>query len=155
MYSDNDLPAGIPGIRFRLALARERLRSKRGGRKVTQSEIAAAVGVSDGLVGHWETGVQVPDLAMIERLARVLEVSEAWLFPGTGPIGPQRPPESDAEFEARTGVAPRARAPQLRVAESPSAYALEQIAAEEERPASELIGKKKPAKKASRKKRAG
>ena len=60
-------------------------------RKMTQQQLADAVGVSRPSVTHWETG----DSRMLEgdnlvRAARALGVATEWLLYGTGP-GPGEP----------------------------------------------------------------
>lgn len=48
------------------------LRKKKG---LTQKELAAKLTISDKAVSKWETGVSIPDVAMLVPLAEVLEVS--------------------------------------------------------------------------------
>lgn len=81
---------GIAGIAARLFRARKLLSADRG-RAVTQAQIAASVGVTEGQVGHWEKGRQVPDLPTIEKLAAALSVSPVWLSYGVGPMEPTTP----------------------------------------------------------------
>lgn len=77
------LMAGSEGFGGRVLQARLSLGAKRG-RAVTQKEVAEWLGVRQGTVGRWEKAIKEPDLATIERLAQVLEVSAAWLAFGSG-----------------------------------------------------------------------
>jgi transcriptional regulator with XRE-family HTH domain len=99
---------GIAGIPRRLFAARSLLRARRGV-AVTQGMVAEIVGVTEGQVGHWERGRQLPDLPMLELLAAALEVSPVWLSYGVVPSGSSGPRRlSDEEIaEARARVAAR------------------------------------------------
>ena len=55
------------------------LREKKG---CTQRELAATLGVTDKAVSKWETGKGLPDIALIEPLAKALGVSVAELLSG-------------------------------------------------------------------------
>lgn len=47
--------------------------------KLTQTEVAARVGVSQGAVSDWESGKKIPRLPSALRLAAVLEIPvESW-----------------------------------------------------------------------------
>lgn len=61
--------------------AREGLRV--AGEKVTQDDLARAVGVKRNTVSRWENGAMVPsDPATLASLAEALEVSVEWLISG-------------------------------------------------------------------------
>lgn len=45
------------------------LRDLRASLNVPQQEVADAIGVSRGQIGHWETGKQVPSLEHLEKWA--------------------------------------------------------------------------------------
>jgi len=65
-----------------------RLRQVREDRGVSQLAVALAVGCTRAAISHWECGRQFPSLAMVQRLADALGVSEARLLsldttPGT------------------------------------------------------------------------
>lgn len=49
------------------------------GRVVTQGDIGKLLGVTGVTVGRWELGRKEPTLAMIVRLAKVLNVQPCWL----------------------------------------------------------------------------
>lgn len=66
------------GLRDRLRQARQELTPRRGG-YVSQETLAAEVGVSGVTLGNYESGTTEPSLEMIERLAKVLGVSPAFL----------------------------------------------------------------------------
>jgi transcriptional regulator with XRE-family HTH domain len=96
----------------RLRLARERLR--RQGRKLTQADLAAAVGVERNTVSRWENGGMLPkDPATIAALATALDVSVDWLITGSSLAQPPRKlREATTERYADPAVAelpPRAR----------------------------------------------
>lgn len=50
--------------------------------KLTQSQLAEKLCVSDKTVSKWETGRGLPDISMIEPLANVLKVSVPELLSG-------------------------------------------------------------------------
>lgn len=52
-----------------------RLRQLRVERQLTQAELARRLNVERSLVSNYEHGVSLPPLPMLEKLARVLEVS--------------------------------------------------------------------------------
>lgn len=55
------------------------LREKKG---ITQKELAEIISVSDKTVSKWETNKGLPDIGIIEELAKALKVSLAELFTG-------------------------------------------------------------------------
>ena len=55
------------------------LREKKG---ITQKELAEIICVSDKTVSKWETNKGLPDIGIIEELAKALRVSLAELFTG-------------------------------------------------------------------------
>lgn len=64
----------------RVREARQRIRTQAGGR-LTQSDLAVAVGVERNTVSRWEnSGVCPKDPQVIRRLASVLRVSMDWLL---------------------------------------------------------------------------
>lgn len=65
----------------RLRSARQRAQA--GGRKLTQTDLAKAVGVERNTVSRWENGGMVPkDPAIIASLAKLLDVTVDWLITG-------------------------------------------------------------------------
>lgn len=60
-------------------IAIKRLREKKG---LTQTELAALLGVSDKAVSKWETAKGLPDISLIEPLAQALSVSVMELMTG-------------------------------------------------------------------------
>jgi len=69
-----------PASGARIALARAAVR-------LTQEQLAAAIGRSQTQIGAYETGQSEPDLATFDALGRALNVSPAWLAfgePGDG-----------------------------------------------------------------------
>ena len=55
------------------------LREKNG---ITQKELAEIIGVSDKTISKWETNKGLPDIGIIEELAKALRVSLPELFTG-------------------------------------------------------------------------
>ena len=49
---------------------------------MTQSQLAGSIGLSDKAVSKWETGRGLPDITLVEPLARALGVSVGELFAG-------------------------------------------------------------------------
>ncbi len=65
----------------RLRLSRQRARQ--AGRKLTQGDVAAAVGVERNTVSRWENGGMLPkDPVVIASLAELLDVTADWLIAG-------------------------------------------------------------------------
>ncbi len=58
----------------------KRLAAIRGARHMTQRELAAAIGVSLGLIGTWELGRTTPRRKWLEALARALHCKPADLL---------------------------------------------------------------------------
>ena len=87
----------------RVREARQRIRTPAGGR-LTQSDLAVAVGVERNTVSRWEnSGVCPKDPQVIRKLAAVLRVSTDWLLAEDD--GGQ--PWSPGGTESGVGVAPR------------------------------------------------
>jgi len=72
----------LSGLSKRLYQARLDL-SAREGRRISQAEIAAIVGVHQVTLGEWERGKSEPNLDTIERLADIYGRSAAYLAFGT------------------------------------------------------------------------
>lgn len=60
----------------------EAIRSLREKNRLTQSELADRIGVSDKAVSRWETGKGYPDITLLEPLAEALMISTAELLSG-------------------------------------------------------------------------
>ncbi|MCF6413748.1 helix-turn-helix domain-containing protein [Collinsella tanakaei] len=60
----------------------EIIKSLREGKRLTQRELASAVGVTDKAVSKWESGRGLPDISLIDALAQALGVSVAELLTG-------------------------------------------------------------------------
>ena len=70
----------------RLRSSRQRLRQR--GQKLTQADLAKAVGVERNTVSRWENGSMLPkDPAVIASLAEVLDVTADWLIAGERAVG--------------------------------------------------------------------
>ncbi|MEQ8278021.1 MAG: helix-turn-helix domain-containing protein [Deltaproteobacteria bacterium] len=60
----------------------KRIRSRREGRGLKQSDLAAALRVSPQAVSKWERGENAPDISVLVNLARMLDVGVEWLLGG-------------------------------------------------------------------------
>lgn len=60
----------------------EAIRDLRHQQNITQKQLADKVGVSDKTVSKWETGRGLPDISLVEPLARALGVSVAEVLSG-------------------------------------------------------------------------
>ena len=58
------------------------IKTLREKQSLTQAQLAAMLTVSDKTVSKWETGKGLPDIALLEPLARALKVSVAELMQG-------------------------------------------------------------------------
>ena len=100
----------------RLREARQRIRTPSGAR-MTQGDLAKAVGVERNTVSRWEnSGVRPKDPAVIARLADVLHVSMEYLV-GSGDDDAHRPSAEPPLFDASASAALERRVP-------PEAYEL-------------------------------
>ena len=64
---------------------KERIKNSRIAAKMTQEELARAVGKTRNAVTQWESGVSRPRLNTLEEIAEALEVSVDWLLTGNTP----------------------------------------------------------------------
>lgn len=62
----------------------------REGKNMTQSQLAAQIGVSDKAVSKWETGRGLPDLTLVESLAKALGISVLELMNGAQMVNTNR-----------------------------------------------------------------
>lgn len=58
----------------------KKLKEAREKKYSTQAKFAEALGVPQGTVGRWESGIREPKKAMRARIAELLEVSQSYLF---------------------------------------------------------------------------
>ena len=58
------------------------IRRLREEKRITQHQLAEAIGVSDKAVSKWETGRGYPDITLVEPIAQALQVSVIELFSG-------------------------------------------------------------------------
>ena len=75
------------------------LKAIRKQKKISQAELAEAVGVHTGTVSHWENGRQMPDTATMQRVAEFLGVPMGSLWDGTGPEQSGCTIDSEAELD--------------------------------------------------------
>lgn len=66
------------------------IRALREKQRMTQAELAAVLCVSDKAVSKWETGRGLPDITLIEPLARALRISVPELLSGKAIINANR-----------------------------------------------------------------
>ena len=59
----------------------------REGRRLTQARLAELLGVTDKAVSRWETGRGLPDLTLLEPLAKALGISVPELLCSCGQQG--------------------------------------------------------------------
>lgn len=64
---------------------KERIKNSRIAAKMTQEELARAVGKTRNAVTQWESGASRPRLNTLEKIAEALEVSVDWLLTGNTP----------------------------------------------------------------------
>ncbi|MGG7566415.1 helix-turn-helix domain-containing protein [Rhodovulum sp. DZ06] len=74
----------------------DRLVAARDALGLTQSQLAAKVGVRAKTLQNWETDRSEPRANRLQMLAGVLNVSMVWLLTGVGEGGVELSPETDA-----------------------------------------------------------
>ena len=63
----------------------ERLRRLRSEKGITQQQLAAMMYIDRSSIARWESGLRMPDLALLPRLAKCLGVEVSLLIPGEDP----------------------------------------------------------------------
>ena len=81
----------------------EKIRSLRKERGMTQKELAEKLNISDKTVSRWESGVQLPEAALLPDLAEVFGVSIDELYgierdPSPVPDAPEKPQKDDKKI---------------------------------------------------------
>ena len=66
------------------------IRQMREQKKMTQEELAAKLFVSSKAVSKWETGQGLPDISLLEPLAKALDISMIELFAGQSVVNRNR-----------------------------------------------------------------
>ena len=100
----------------------ETLKTLRKQRKIKQSEMAAALNVTQGAVANWEKGLRAPSIDILPGIARLLDVSIDQLF-GIQPA----PPMILTEEEKQLVLAYRAADEKI---QQLARYSLERFSAE-------------------------
>lgn len=59
----------------------ERLKQLRSERGITQQQLASMMYIGRSSISRWESGIRIPDLILLPRLAKCLEVDVSLLFP--------------------------------------------------------------------------
>ena len=75
------------------------LKAIRKQKKISQAELAEAIGVHTGTVSHWENGRQMPDTATMQKAADFLGVPIGSLLDGNNSESPGCVVDSEAELE--------------------------------------------------------
>ena len=76
----------------------QRLKEARLARKMTQEDLAKAVGVTKGAIGNYETGVSSPKETILIRLMEILKIDANFLYQDF--IQPSGKSEDEARLEA-------------------------------------------------------
>lgn len=63
-----------------MILFKERLKELRIAKKLSQTELAKVLNVSQRSISSWETGFRQPDFETLERLANYFEVTTDYLL---------------------------------------------------------------------------
>lgn len=66
------------------------IRHYRKERKLTQTRLAQALGVSQGLISFWESGRDEPSIEMLRQLASTLEIPTSALVEGIAKKQPEQ-----------------------------------------------------------------
>lgn len=111
----------------RVREARQRVRTP-GGARLTQGDLAIAVGVERNTVSRWEnSGVRPKDPHVVRRLAAALRVPMEWLFEDDAADVPESWPGTEREVRGaaavREGMAPRPQYTAGHAAAYPAPYA--------------------------------
>lgn len=61
----------------------QRIKNARKNKKLSQTELAVLLGVSQPTIGNWESGNHEPRHATVSRIAYALDVRHLWLISGT------------------------------------------------------------------------
>ena len=79
-----------------------RIRDLRTAAKMTQSELAARLGISPSAVGMYEQGRRQPDPEIVLKLCRLFDTTADWLLFGAGMVRvqPGGPMDVDALLES-------------------------------------------------------
>ena len=77
--------------------AHSRIKLTRRHRALSQTQLAAAVGVQRSAVSHWESPAgKNPTVKNLRKIAEIAKVRFEWLATGRGPMGFSRDEELDA-----------------------------------------------------------
>lgn len=58
----------------------ERLAYARKEKGLNQKQLGALIGATQSIISRWEKGVHKPDMSMVRKIIKTLEVSEDWLI---------------------------------------------------------------------------
>ena len=105
----------------------KRVRARRNAMNLTQAQLAARAGITQGAVGNFETGARQNPRALL-ALARALAVSPQWLESGRGsPDDPSPPPAPSAAEDHPVAYAVEVLAHALDAMETPGRDQVEQL----------------------------
>ena len=71
-------PKNVKGKNWKLGRYIQKIRKEKG---LTQEQLAEKIGTSIPWIGHIETGREVPNLAMLQKIAHALSVKVKELIP--------------------------------------------------------------------------
>ena len=71
-------PQTVPSKNWKLGRCIQKIRKAKG---MTQEQLAEKIGTSTPWIGHIETGRELPNLKMLQKIARVLDVKVKDLIP--------------------------------------------------------------------------
>jgi transcriptional regulator with XRE-family HTH domain len=71
-------PHAVPQKNWQLGRHIQKIRKAKG---ITQEQLAEKIGTSTPWIGHIETGRELPNLKMLQKIARVLQVKVKELIP--------------------------------------------------------------------------
>jgi transcriptional regulator with XRE-family HTH domain len=79
----------LQGWGYRIYEARTAMRKRTGG-KMSQQELGDLVGVSDSMIGYYESETSKPDYETWVKIAEVLGTDPAWLYFGVRTMEDER-----------------------------------------------------------------
>jgi transcriptional regulator with XRE-family HTH domain len=68
-----------------------RIKLARDKKRLSRSELAGLLGVTESAVGQWESGWTMPSMRVFDQLPKVLSVAREWLLTGSDQIQLTRP----------------------------------------------------------------
>lgn len=69
-----------------IATIGERIKHVRKLRKLSQAELGEILGLTQGFIGHIESGRNQPSIKFVERMAKAVNCNTMWLATGSGNV---------------------------------------------------------------------